>query len=832
MRINTKATISSEITQRERDNRQVAYRAALEGIVLLENNGALPIEPGKLALYGAGASYTIKGGTGSGEVNERRSISIMEGLQNAGFEITTQQWLYDYEVAYREAEKQHAAEMAKRLRRLDWISLINPLPFRYPHGRPITQKDIAGNADNTCIYVVARQSGECYDRDLEKDYMLSETEKDNIRTIAAAYAKTIVVINAGGSMDMGFLDEVDGIDAVLFFCQQGCEGGTAFADIVLGKVSPSGRLTDSWAMRYADVPFGDAYSVVGGPPEQAEYKEGIYVGYRYYDSFDVAPRYPFGYGLGYTDFAIEDTAVHLDGTRVTVTAKVRNTGAACAGKEVVQLYVRCPEKKLAREYQSLAAFAKTDELAPGREQTVELMLDMRDLGAYDQERAQYVLEAGDYALCIGRSSRDTAVCAVLALDAEVVLSEHAHICTVLEEIEPFEPGQKRPAEDLRQAPRYTLRAADFETRRFDYALPEIEQDSAAAHILKTLTQDEMVELAVGTGMFGKAPYLTVPGAGGNTTSALQKKGLCNIVLSDGPAGLRLQRTSAVTKDGAVKMIDTQLGAMNYLPKFVKKLLFGDPDKDTLVYQFTTAFPVGTALAQSWNLALIDEVGGAVGRELAEYGVTFWLAPGMNIHRNPLCGRNFEYFSEDPLLSGRMAAALTRGVQRQEGCFVTIKHFACNNQETKRQRMSSNVGERALREIYLKGFEIAVREGGAKGLMTSYNKINGVYAPNSYDLCTKVLRGEWGFDGLVMTDWFSTMESQKLADSGLALASGNDLIMPGGKSFKKNIKKGLKSGVVQRQDIERCCYNIIRMILQSRTQQEFEAGKGRDVQDGV
>ena len=245
---------------------------------------------------------------------------------------------------------------------------------------------------------------------------------------------------------------------------------------------------------------------------------------------------------------------------------------------------------------------------------------------------------------------------------------------------------------------------------------------------------------------------------------------------------------------------------------------GDPNKGRMLYQYTTAFPVANALAQTWNVDLMYRVGGAVYDEMKEYGCTYWLAPAINIHRNPLCGRNFEYFSEDPFLCGAMAAAITKGVQQEDGYYVTVKHYACNNQEDNRNFVSSVVNERPLREIYLRGFERSVREGGAKGIMTSYNRVNGVYAPNSYDLCTKLLRNEWGFDGVVMTDWFSTNKGQ--GDNAIAMQAGNDLIMPGGGSFKKEILEGIKSGKIAEEDLRRCCANVIRAIQASATQREY------------
>ena len=325
-------------------------------------------------------------------------------------------------------------------------------------------------------------------------------------------------------------------------------------------------------------------------------------------------------------------------------------------------------------------------------------------------------------------------------------------------------------------------------------------------------------IVVGIGMFGGETRFNLPGSVGNTTSKFWDRGLANVALCDGPAGLRIQKRSALDKNGKIKALDMALSIMESFPGFVKKVMLGDEQKDTVLYQYTTAFPVANALAQTWNLELMQEVGNAIYQEMKEYGCTYWLAPAINIHRNPLCGRNFEYFSEDPRLSGLMAAAITRGVQQEDGYYVTVKHFACNNQEENRNKVSSNLSERALREIYLRGFETAVREGGAKAIMTSYNKVNGVYTPNSLDLCTNVLRCEWGFDGVVMTDWFST--NKNLASNAICMKVGNDLIMPGGISFKKEILQGVQSGMVTQQDVRRCCSNVVKSIFDSATQREY------------
>ena len=343
-------------------------------------------------------------------------------------------------------------------------------------------------------------------------------------------------------------------------------------------------------------------------------------------------------------------------------------------------------------------------------------------------------------------------------------------------------------------------------------------DDRVRSFVEGLTDGEMADIVVGVGMFGGKNRFDLPGSVGNTTSKFWDRGLANVALCDGPAGLRIQRHSTVDKKGKIKPVQMAMSIFESAPGFVKKLLTGNPEKEQSLYQFTTAFPVAAALAQTWNAELMQEVGTAIHREMAEYGCTYWLAPAVNIHRNPLCGRNFEYFSEDPRLTGYLAAAITRGVQCKPGFYVTVKHFACNNQEDNRNFVSSNVSQRAMREIYLRAFEFPVRHGKAKAVMTSYNRLNGVYTSNSHDLCTRVLRNEWGFDGVVMTDWFSTNPGQ--ASSALALSAGNDLIMPGGGIFKRDILKGLSDGRLTREQLQRCCANVVRLTLDSAIQREY------------
>ncbi len=827
MKIRNKAAFTDAATPLEEENARISYEAALEGIVLLENDGTLPIAPGKVALYGAGADRTIKGGTGSGEVNERHAVSILEGLEAAGFTVTTKAWIDGYAEEFRKGEESYAEEFRRRLLKLDIINIMGS-PFQYPFGQPVTMDDVSESDTDTCIYVVARQAGEGADRKLaDHEYSLSDAEKANIAMCAASYQKMIVVINVGSVFDMSFLDETEGINAVVYYGQQGMMGGRAFADLICGKVSPSAKTVDTWPRRYEDIPFAMDYSYLNGDTSEEYYREGIYVGYRYFDSYDVEPRYPFGYGLSYTTFAMEKERIEADGTEITVSVKVTNTGDVCEGKEIVQLYVSCPQTGMAKEYQRLAAFAKTGILKPGDSETVNLTFRMEDLASYSEADGAFILEEGDYILRLGASSRNTEVIGAVVLDGETVTEVCRPIHGPQNPVQELDPpdltdaaGQKDTADQQdADVERILLSASAVPTAVHEYGKTAVSSNPTADAVLNVLTPEELCEVVVGAGMTGSGPrFFEAPGSAGYTTGALIEKGLPNVCLADGPAGLRLQKISAVTRSGRVKATEPMISAMKYLPGLVKKGMLGDPDKRPCVYQFATSFPTGLALAQSWNTGLTEKVGAAVGREMEAYGVTYWLAPGMNIHRNPLCGRNFEYYSEDPLLTGRMAAAMTRGVQSRRGCFVTVKHFCCNNQEDNRNLTNANVNERALREIYLRGFQIAVREGQPGAVMSSYNKVNGVYVNNSYDLLTSVLRDEWGFTGLVMTDWFAT--GKGLGSHSEAIMAGNDLIMPGGKIAVKELKKKLRNGELDEAELRKCASNVIRGVVSSRIYQAY------------
>lgn len=812
----TKASRTKEIRPFEKESAAVARQIAGEGIVLLENRGALPLSANTpIALYGEGAACTVKGGVGSGEVNARYNVTIWEGLENAGYPVTTEKWLKAYQDLLSNTHTKYLADMRKKAGFLSF-SVIHDLlsqPFKNPEGMPIT-KEYLSSAKDTCVYVVTRQSGEEMDRKPEKgDFLLTDTEIKNIHTCAAHYAKMILVINIGGYIDLTPLEDIV-FDAVVFFGQQGQEGGNALADVMSGKVTPSGHLSSTWPRSYGDVPFGDQFSTLNGNTDEEEYREGVYVGYRYYDSFDVAPRYPFGYGLSYTSFARKATAT-MSGTEVTVKVTVTNTGKA-PGKDVAQVYVSSPAGRLDKPYQALAGFAKTKLLQPGEQQTVTVHFPMTDLASFDDRKNQFVLETGDYILRVGAHSRDTRPVALIRLDAEAIVSEHAAICPKQKPFEELKATTKQEAlpENLPVLP---LKAASFTARRFEYKDPEPVTDATVQKELDRLKDSELHYLCAGSGVDIALPKhhgFIIPGACGYSTGSLEKKGIPAISFCDGPAGLRLFDECVITGN-TVRMTKPVMESFAILPKVMRSVIVKKPKEGKMLYQYPTAFPVGMSVAQTWNVDMAELYGQTVQKEMEEFGAECWLAPGMNIHRNPLCGRNYEYYSEDPLLSGLMAGSVTRGVQSRPGYGVTMKHYCCNNQEINRMRISENVGQRALREIYLKNFMIAIRACEPKAIMTSYNKINGVYSAENHDTVTKVLRNEWGFRGLVMTDWTT---DKYLLNSAKAMQAGVDVMMPGIASDHKQITAALKSGELTAETLRRNASFMLKAITDSRLYQ--------------
>ncbi len=813
---------SNAVSEREIKHNEIAYRAAAEGIVLLENNGCLPLKDKKVALFGIGAKHTIKGGSGSGEVNNRENISIYEGMKRRGFEITSEDWLEKYDVVAEAAANPTAKEFFKNFNLGDAMAMFMgtaSLP-----DMDVLTEDIQKAPADTAVYVVSRQAGEGGDRKIERgENDLTEGEIESLQRLVASYKNVVLVINIGSSMNMDFLEKVPGIGAVLFIAQLGSQGGYAFADVLTGDVNPSGKLTDTWAKKYDDIPYAREWSYLNGDLKQEYYKEGILVGYRYFDSYGVEPLYPFGYGLSYTTFSVEPESVTVKKTDVIAKVKVTNTGSI-AGKEVVQLYVSCPNGVLKKEYQSLAAFAKTGVLEPGASEEITLTFPMSLVASYKEYGAQFILDAGNYVVRVGNSSRNTTPVAVIALDKYVVVEQAQNICPVLEDFEQMEIPD-HPEEDLPDVPVVKMRAANFTTVYHDYSIPKPYHDPKVDAIVDRMSLKEKAEVCIGASMMSGGRTIKIEGTVGHSTSKFWKKyGLPGVEFSDGPAGLRVTRYAGVYENGKVKAMEGMMGgidlALNMVPA-LKKVLYANPNKSKIAYQYPTAFPTEIAEAQTWNLDLLYEIGEAVAVEMQEFGITYWLAPALNIHRNPLCGRNFEYYSEDPILSGKLAAAIISGVQSIPGLYVSAKHFCCNNQEDNRNFVSSNVYERPLREIYVKGFRIAVEEGKATGVMTSYNKVNGVNPPNSYDLCTVLLRNEWGFDGVVMSDWFGSVFN---GNPVLGMRAGNDLHMPGIPTQALQAVVGCKLSYNDPVDIDRCCRNIVKQIVYSDAVKQLEEGQ--------
>ncbi len=835
-------TMDPQITDREIQNRKLARKAAAEGIVLLKNKGnLLPLKPGTaVALYGVGASRTIKGGTGSGDVNERERISIYQGMKDAGYLITTGEWIREYDKCYQKARNEWRDEVLDKAAKIEnevsgFFNAYAATPFIVPAGGEVKKTDA-----EIAFYILSRVAGEGADRfDKPGDYYLTDTEKRQLSDICSLYKHVVIAINTGGLADLSFMDEYDNIDALLQIVQPGMEAGNAFADVISGAVTPSGKMTDSWAYKYEDYPNSKTFSHNNGNVDKEYYTEGIYVGYRYFDTFQIPVRYGFGFGLSYTDFEIKILSAAVQNNRtVEIETEIINKGSTFSGKEVVQIYATCPAGKMEKEYRRLTVFGKTKELSPGVSEKMKLQFDINRLASYSEEKAGWILEKGEYVIWAGSSLESSAPCAVISLDRELLLSKTEKICPLKEELQEIKQdlffAEKRRKDILdivekEKIPVIRLNAELIKAEKIIYRMNEeiIEPDSFK--FAEALSQEQLIALASGDPGKGQGSNLgsagiSVPGSAGETNSCAEDKNLPGIVLADGPAGLRLMKHYNVYEDKIVnKPFKFSLEGGIFCEENLE-------EPGVTYYQYCTAIPVGTLLAQTWDTALIREVGEMIGREMEEFGITLWLAPGMNIHRNPLCGRNFEYYSEDPLLSGKIAGAMTDGVQSVPGCGTTIKHLACNNQEDNRMKSDSVISERALREIYLKGFEIAVKESQPMAIMTSYNLINGIHAANSYDLCTKAARCEWGFKGLIMTDWTTTENGADCTASG-CMRAGNDLVMPGAVCDRENLKKELAEGTLAEKDLTACISRIVNIVWQSNQYENSVPYKKVGVENG-
>lgn len=745
--------------------------AAREGMVLLKNDSQLlPLALGtRLAVFGKAQADYVKGGGGSGDVTAAYRRSLLEGLRikEAEGKLSLFTPLSDF---YAENVHQQYAAGAQ------------PGQTVEPELPDSLLAQAAAFAD-TAMITICRYSGEGSDRTGEPfdgDFFLSRQEWKMVENVLSAFRRVVVVLNTGGMMDTRWFKDEPRIASALLTWQAGIEGGLAAADILCGDCTPSGKLSDTFAADFAAYPSSHNF---GESDAYVEYEEDIYVGYRYFETIPGAADkvcYPFGYGLSYTTFETSDPTCRETDRIITVTAQVTNTGNR-PGKQILQVYCEPPQGKLGKPARVLAGFAKTQELAPGEKEVLTISFPISVLASYDDlglvHKSAYVLEPGIYRFHLGSSVRDT-----LPLSFSYTLPEAA----VLEQLSPrcvphdLKRRMRADGSYLILEPDHAIipQPWDEALLPFDGELPTECPDPIpfcaweppkTAQLIDVyngkLTLDEFI------GQLSDAQMVRLLGGQPNRGVAntfgfgnLPLYGIPNAMTADGPAGLRIQPQCGVN---------------------------------------TTAFPCANLLACTWNPDILYAVGAAAAEELLENGMGIWLAPAINIHRNALCGRNFEYYSEDPLLAGKLAAAMIRGIQ-SKGVAASLKHFACNNKETNRRESDSRLSERALREIYLKAFEICVKEAQPWTIMSSYNRINGVRASENRDLLTGILREEWGFTGMVTTDWYTHGEQWK------EIAAGNDVKM--GKGMPEHTLKMLEEGKLNREDLVTSVRRLLELLL--------------------
>lgn len=763
---------------------ELTRKSAAEGIVLLKNNNALPYSlDTKISVFGrCQLDYFYVGYGSGGDVNAPYFVNIVDGIKNAGGKLN--EWLLEY---YKNYCKENPAPHGF------WGHW--PMNFEEPSLDDETVKKASEESDAALI-IIGRAAGEDRENTLTKgSYYLTDEERHLIDQVCKNFSNVTVLLDCGNVMDMSWiLDYNDRLRGIVYAWQGGMESGNAVADVLYGKVNPSGKLTDTIAVKYEDYPSAKHF---GGKLFNT-YVEDIFVGYRYFETFAKEKAlFPFGFGLSYTNFDIEVLDFIEEKDKINIEIEVTNIGKV-SGKEVVELYARCPQGKLSKPLMSLVAFDKTEELYPNESEKLTLSVPIYSLASFDDtgvtgHKYSYILEKGEYKFFIGENVRDVDEIGSIKYKEDKVLETLKAVCAPKEYIDrivalevngsfiPKKVTLKPEKPYLRERILKNLpKEQGHIVHNFNFSQVRNGEISVEKFV-SSLTNQELEALTRGEGgMDSSYGVAGNAGAFGGIIPKLNEKGVPAIITTDGPAGIRIRK-------------------------------------------YTSLIPCGTALVSTFNTKLVEELATEMGKELRNAGSNVLLAPGMNIHRNVLCGRNFEYFSEDPLLTGKMASAYVKGIQSSGGS-ACPKHFACNNQEADRTINDSIVSQRALREIYLKGFEICVKEAKPLNIMTSYNKINGVWSHYNYDLVTTVLRNEWGFDGSVMTDWWmkhsQSHEFPNLRDNAYRVRSQVDVYMPG--SFKRTEKKykadnslletiGLKNGIT-RGELERSAINVLNMIL--------------------
>ena len=757
---------------------EIIREAGSEGIVLLKNEGnVLPLKPTEsVSVFGRCQYDWFYVGYGSGgDVHPPYRVNLMEGLERAGVN-------YDKELA--EIYRSWCTQEDNKPNHGWW----GHWPYYYEE-MPLEEKTVqkAAKVSETALIVIGRAAGEDRENRLEDgSYYLTEEERKMLRLVSKYYRKTVLLLNTGNIIDLSFIAKYH-IAAVLQVWQLGQESGNAVADVLTGRANPSGKLSATIAKKYQDYPGSRNF----GGEDYNNYAEDIFVGYRYFSTFcPDKVLYPFGFGLSYTSFDIETLDAVRQDSATELKIRVTNTGAL-PGKEVVQVYCEAPAGKLSKAKRVLAAFEKTRLLAPGEAQDLSIVVFDEDCASFDDcgitgPKDAFVLEPGIYKLCVGNSSEAATLEASFTVESLQLLRqcqdacnpEHAFHTLRQRGTAPVNPGGR----DLRQRILDNLPDEITPTGDQGILLSDVAAGKATLEdFIAQLSDRELADLTRGEGaMHSKLGTSGNAGAFGGITEQLRSRGIPPIITADGPSGLRVLHRTAL-------------------------------------------LPCGTAVACTWNKELTRRLFHMEGTEVRHFGVDVILSPGLNIHRDPLCGRNFEYYSEDPYLTGKIAAAAVQGIQ-SAGVSACPKHFACNNQESHRNTNDSRLSQRALREIYLKGFEICVKEGKPQNLMTSYNKINGVWAHYNYDLVTTILRGEWGYDGNVITDWWMkksvSPEFPLLKDSAYRVRAQVDVLMPGGVSiaqkkyvFDRNLIStlDLPDGLT-RAELQRSAGNVLRFIL--------------------
>lgn len=771
--------------------------AAKEGMVLLKNEQhVLPLQTGaKVALFGKATFDYVKGGGGSGDVTVAYTRNLYEGIKALKGKISVYEELADF---YREnvkeqykagrvpgmtIEPQVPQELLQKAKAYTDTAVISICRFS---GEGWDRKSIV-ETENKNIWAseeeMARRSAEIFE---DGDFYLTHAEQEMVNTVKQNFARVIVVMNVGGMVDTSWFHDDAQIQSVLMAWQGGMEGGLATAELLAGEGNPSGKLSDTFARELNDYPstynFHESEKYV-------EYTDDIYVGYRYFETIPGAKEkvnYPFGFGLSYTQFTLGESQISIEGDQIRCMVSVTNTGAM-AGKEVVQAYYGAPQGRLGKAARVLCAFAKTRLLQPGETQLMTLCWKIADMASYDDCgkvcKSAYVLEQGEYRFYIGTSVRDAVENATVYTAAKDIvtqqltsrlaptsLTKRMLADGTYEELETTEPVdtdanelEKMTTEEMEAfAPktegraRWRLWGDKTPDKQHHFLIEVAEGKITLEEFMAQLSDEQLTELLGGqpnTGVantfgFGNLPDYGVP----------------NIMTADGPAGLRINPECGVC---------------------------------------TTAWPCSTLIACTWNPEVAQKVGAAGGAEVKENNIAVWLTPAVNIHRSPLCGRNFEYYSEDPYLTGKMASAMVKGIQSNH-VGATVKHFALNNKETNRKNSDSRASERAIREIYLKAFEIIVKEANPWAIMSSYNIVNGRRTSENHELLTDVLRGEWGFEGAVTTDWWTNGEHYK------EVAAGNDIKMATG--FPERLMEALHKGIITRAELETCAKRVLNLIL--------------------